>query len=414
MTSLRLPRWPRATVAATASLLALAAIVLTGTPAAADPTAPPVNPNPTVPVPHPSSTGPAAPGPSTPPANPVIGAPGTISWTAQPSSEAGPDGRKALIYDGLKPGITIHDYVGVTNFSSAPVTFSLYSADAFNAASGDLDFLAAGQKSNDVGSWISFSKQSLTIQPHQRVNEPFTLTIPSTASPGDHTGGVITSTLLEATNAEGAKVNVDRRLAVPVYLRVAGPLHAGLAIESVSTRYHGTFNPLSGGDIDLTYTVHNTGNERLNLAQEVSVSGFFAIPLGHATPKTLPDLLPGSTYQATMRLKNVFPTGLVRLRIKGTPSEVAAVPQANPKPQAVSFGVTMWATPWLVILVVLVVVGAFFLVRWILRNRRTRRDDAMSAAVERARRETVEQLRKKAAAKAAARAGGDASKDASG
>lgn len=413
MSTLRLPRWRRATAAATASL-AMVAIMLTGAPAAADPTAPPQS-TPTIPVPHQSNTAPAVPAPSTNPApNPAVGAPGTISWTAQPSSAGGPDGRKAFSYDGLKPGVTIHDYIGVTNFSSVPVTFSLYSADAFNTAGGELDLLAADQKSKDVGSWISFSKHSLTIQPNERVNEPFTLTIPSTASPGDHTGGVIASTLLEATNAQGAKVNVDRRLAVPLYLRVAGPLHAGLAIESVSTRYHGTFNPFGGGDIDVTYTVHNTGNQRLNLAQDVSVAGFFAVPLAHAHPKTLPNLLPGGTYQATVHLANVFPAGLLRLRIKTTPSEVAGIPPANTKPQAVSFGVTMWVAPWLIILVLLVLAGIFFLVRWLLQMRRRRREETVAAAMERARRETVEQLRKKAAAKAVAGTGGGAGKDASG
>jgi hypothetical protein len=356
-----------------------------------------------VPVPHPSGTGAPTPAPSTNPApNPAVGAPGTISWSAQPSSSGGPDGRKAFTYNDLKPGIAIHDYVGVTNFSSVPVTFSLYAADAFNTANGSLDLLAADEKSKDVGSWITFPKTSLTIQPGERVNEPFTITIPSTASPGDHTGGVIASTLLPATNTQGTKVNVERRLAVPLYLRVAGALHPGLAIESVSTRYHGTYNPFGDGSVDVTYTVHNTGNERLDLSQNVSVTGFFGITLVRVQGTTLPNLLPGATYHATGHLTGVFPAGLMRLHITGRPSEVTGMPQAQTKPQTVSFGVSMWATPWLIILIVIVLAGAVLGGRWLLKSRGLRRQKAVADAVEKARRETVEQLRKKAAAKVAA------------
>ena len=56
-------------------------------------------------------------------------------------------------------------------------------------------------------------------------------------------------------------------------------------------------------------------------------------------------------------------------------------------------------------LVVLVLVGGFFGVRS-LRSRRARREEAMAAAMMRARQETVEQLRKKAAQKVAAREAG--------
>ena len=401
MTTLRLPRRRRA-IAAAVSLLAVAAITLTGAPAAADPTAPPQSTSgPTAPATNPSNN--ATPAPSNPPAaNPAIGAPGTISWTVQPSSAGGPDGRKAFTYNNLKPATAIHDYVGVTNFSSTPVTFSLTAADAFNTTTGAIDLLSSEQKSKDVGSWVSFAKTTLTIQPGERVNEPFTVTIPSNASPGDHTGGVIASTLLAATNAQGAKVNVDRRLAVPLYLRVAGPLHPGLAIESVSTRYHGTYNPLGGGNIDVTYTVHNTGNERLDLNQDVSVTGFFGITLARGHAKNLVNLLPNSTYTATLHITGVLPAGLMKVHIKGVPIEPAGFPAAATKPQNVSFGASLWATPWLILLILLVLVGGFFGVRWLVRIRRTGREQAVSEAMERARRETVEQLRKKAAAKAAA------------
>lgn len=382
MTSLRSYR-PRGAALA-AGLLALAAVVSTGTPALADP-----------------SPTPSAPVPSTPGGGVPRGAPGTITWAVLPSSADGPDKRSTFSYTNIKPGTVIHDFVGVTNYSDQPVTFNVYATDAFNTASGSLGLLPAEQKPTDVGSWVTLNKTSVTIPPGDRKNESFSVTIPSTAAPGDHTGGIIASVDLAATNKTGTTVKVNPRIAVPLYLRVAGTAQAALTIESVSTSYRDTFNPL-GGSADVTYTVHNTGNIRLHLTQEVTATGLFGFTVARAHPSAVEDLLPGSTHPVTVHLARVFPLGPMTLHITGTPAEVAGLPPTPKKPEAVSFSVSVWATPWLILLVLLVLVGGFFGGRWLLRVRRRRRDDVLAEAMAKARRETVEQLKQKATA---ARAG---------
>jgi hypothetical protein len=381
MTTLRKP-YRRGATAAVAGLLAAAAIMLTGSPAAADPT----------PAPNPSA--PASPGATAPQA-----APGSISWAVQPSSAQGPDGRRSFLYDKLKPGTVVHDYVGVTNFSAMPVTFQIYATDAFNNASGALDLLAAAQKPRDVGAWVKVLKNSVTLKPGERVNEPFTMTVPATATPGDHAGGVIASITVEGKNNAGSLVKVDRRLAVPLNLRVDGPLQAGFKIESVSSVYRGTVNPVHGGGVDVNYTVHNTGNVRLNLAQEIAAKGLFGLAkVGSAHPTPLTDLLPGATYHAKIHLTSVFPLGPMTVRVQAVPSQPAGVAPAPTKPQAESFSVSMWATPWLLLLIIVLLVGGFFLGRWLLRTRRASREQVLADAMAKARRETVEQLKKKASA----------------
>src|SRR5262249_34567456 len=153
--------------------------------------------------------------------------------------------------------------------SNRPVTFQVYATDAFVTSTGDLGLLPAAQKPTDIGSWVSVLHHTIKVPAHARVNEPFTLTIPANATPGDHTGGMIASVLKEG------QVKVDQRIAVPIYLRLDGKLQPTLSIESTSTSYHGTVNPFSGGGTDVSYTVHNTGNVRLTGTQTVSVSGLF-------------------------------------------------------------------------------------------------------------------------------------------
>ncbi|MGI5247382.1 WxL protein peptidoglycan domain-containing protein [Dactylosporangium sp. CA-139066] len=368
------------------SLLVAAAITLTGGPAGAAPTP---TPTPSAPT---STAGGVDPAP-----------PGSIRWSVQPAGAQGPDGRKEFSYRDIKPGTVVHDYVAVTNFSAMPVTFQLYATDALNGNNGALQLQPAAEKPKDVGAWVQIMKTSVTLKPNERANEPITLTIPDTATPGDHTGGILASIGVEENSANGP-VKVDRRLGVPLYLRVAGPLSPGIAVESVSASYHGSPNPFSGGSTDVTLTVHNTGNVRLNVSPEVVVKGLYWLKVAGAHPTAFPNLLPGSSTQITVHLDGVFPLGPMTVRVKAVPSQITALglPLAETEPKAVETEAFLWATPWPLLLLIVLLVGGYFGVRWLRRTRRGRQDRVVAAAVAKARKDTVEELKKKAlAAKAA-------------
>jgi hypothetical protein len=397
MTTPRPPRRSRAT-SVVFGLLIAAAIAATGTPAGA---APSPTPTPSAPAASTNAGGGVEPAP-----------PGSIRWSVQPSSAQGPDSRKEFSYRDVKPGTAIHDYVAVTNFSAAPVTFQIYGTDALNGNAGALQLQPADEKPKDVGAWVSILKTSVTLKPNERAIEPITLTVPATATPGDHTGGIVASIGVEENSANGP-VKVDRRLGVPLYLRVAGPLNPGIAIESVSASYHGTANPFGGGSTDVTLTVHNTGNVRLNVDPEVAVHGLYWLKVASANPATMPNLLPGSTVQISVHLDGVYPLGPMTADVRVVPSQITALglPKAPNEPQTVESDAFLWATPWPLLLLVLLLVGGFFAVRWLLRTRRGRHDRVVAEAVAKARTETVEQLKKKAmAAKAGVGAGKDGGK----
>ncbi|WP_432835318.1 WxL protein peptidoglycan domain-containing protein [Dactylosporangium sp. CA-092794] len=349
-------------------------------------------PSPTPPAPAPP-TGTAAQTPQ-----------GSVTWSVQPSSAQGPDGRKEFSYTDIKPGTVVRDYVAVTNFSAMPVTFQLYATDALNGNNGALQLQPAADKPHDIGSWVSILKSSVTLKPNERAIEPITLTVPDSATPGDHTGGVLASIGVEENGANGP-VKVDRRLGVAMYLRVAGPLNAGIAIASVSASYHGSANPISGGDGDVTLTVQNTGNVRLNVAPEVAVKGLVWLQVASTRPAPMLNLLPGSSVQITVHLTGIFPLGPMTANVRVTPSQITALglPPAPSEPKAAESDAFVWATPWQVLVILVLLAGGFFGVRWLRRTRRGRQSRAVADAVAKARQETVEQLRQKAlAAKAGA------------
>jgi len=379
MTTLRLTRWRRCRSLLAAGLSIGIAVVAVSGPAVAAPGTP--SPSPTVKSPTVKS-----PGAAVPPA-------GSITWAVQPSTEQGTDKRSSFSYTDIKPGTTIQDYVGVTNFSKMPVTFEVYATDAFVTSNGSLDLLAAATKPTDIGSWVKLLKTSITVPPSARVNEPFTLTVPANATPGDHTGGVIAAISVASTNTTGAKVLVDRRLAAPLFLRVSGPLRPALTVESFSTAgYHSTINPFGGGSSTVSYTIHNTGNVRLDTAQTVTVTGPFGMTLATAHPKALTDLLPGATLRVTQRVSEVFPAGPLTIHVRLTPKNGAGLPATGAAIPAFTRSAGMWATPWPQLLLLILLVALFFAGRWWLRSRRLRNENAVATAVAQARRETAEEL----------------------
>ncbi len=379
MTPLRLTRrWRRIALLA-AGLSAGAAILLAAGPAVADPVGP---------TPAPTKAPATKPTPAPPGSMPQ----GSITWSVQPSSANGPDRRSTFTYTNLKPGTVVTDHVAVTNYSKMPVTFQIYATDAFETSTGSLGLLAAKDKPADVGSWVKFLKNSVTLAPSASAIEPFTLTVPASATPGDHTGGIIGAVRVSAPGAGGSQVIVDRRIAAPLYLRVLGPLHPALAVESVSTSgYHGTINPFDGGGSTVSYTIHNTGNVRLNTAQVVTLTGPFGITLATAHPKALTNLPPGQSLRITQHLSGVFPAGPLTVHVHLAPSQVVGMPSGAP-PAIVSHTAGIWATPWPQLGMLIILVGLGFGVRWYLRWRRVRAHNVVADAVAQARRETAEKL----------------------
>ena len=317
----------------------------------------------------------------------AAGAGPNITWAVAPSTSAGPDGRTHYSYTGVQPNTVVHDYIGITNYSTRPVTFHVYGVDGVTTTTGTIGLKPAAARSTDIGGWISVERAVVTVAPHTRLNEPISLTVPDNATPGDHVGGVVAS-VTEAT--QGGKVSRDDRVGVAMYLRVAGPLHAGFTVESVSASgYHGSPNPFAGGGTTVSYTVHNTGNVRLGANQRVRVSGLFGITFASANPNALQQVLPGGSVRVTAHVIGIFPVGPMDVHIAVTPTTVPGAPPAGTMPVA-SYTVGMWAGPWaqLVLLIVVVAlgVGIWRYLRW----RRRSRAAELAAAVERGRREAAE------------------------
>ena len=220
--------------------------------------------------------------------------------------------------------------------------------------------------------------------------EPFTITVPRNAGAGDHVGGMIAQVTVQRKTRSGTSFNETQRIAVPILLRVIGPLHAALRVESVSVGYHGSFNPLNDGRATVTYTVQNTGNVLLGGSQGVSVSGPFGSAAAHQ--KSLPAVLPGAAVKFTETTGYLYGAGPLTAHVNLGPAAAPGEPQLATPMAELSATASTFAVPWSILLILIVVIGGIVgLMRWT-RYRQRQLTVAVNALADSVRRETEQRL----------------------
>jgi hypothetical protein len=317
----------------------------------------------------------ASPSPS--PTLPLASAPSvtpgakTAAFGLGPATAQALDDRPTYVWS-VTPSGTLNDHVAVVNYSTQALTLDLYTRDAVNAPSGALNMQAKDVAATDAGSWITLqipgNASTVTVPARSTVIVPISLRVPSNASPGDHTAGVLTSLTAKATATNGNQTvspNLEQRVAVPVEIRVAGPIHPSLAVQGLKTSYGQTLDPLGDGRATVRYHVVNTGNVNLGGHQQVSISGLFGSKV-HVEVADIPVLLPGSSVAMSVPVRGVLPEFLMTTHVtinplvpSGSVDAGIVVTQANKH---------FWAVPW-VLLVILFLAGVTW---WQVRKRKGR------------------------------------------
>ncbi|MFS0705000.1 hypothetical protein AB6N23_10810, partial [Cellulomonas sp. 179-A 9B4 NHS] len=311
---------------------------------------------------------------------------GTVTWTVQPASAEGPDGRISLRHV-LDPGASVEDHVTVTNFSDRAATFVVSAGDGTVTDGGDFDVLPGDGPPQDGGAWVRLTapegvpadaagRLTVTLGPTASVTLPLTITVPADARPGDHPAGVVAELV-----DDGAGVRLEARVGTRLHLRVTGDVTAGVVADDVRARWEPSWNPFAPGTVHLSYVVRNEGDVRLGARSAVRVSGPFGAGAATRTSEVR-EVLPGRSAAVETSVP-LWPLLRASGRVTVTPlvvgEDVVDVPLAD---RSVALGV--WTPPWAQLLLVLVVAGAVLLaVR--LRRRSARRvqeqiDAALAAA----------------------------------
>jgi hypothetical protein len=276
-----------------------------------------------------------------------------VTWSVAPSSVDGPD-KRSWVERTIEPGETVTEYLAIRNLGTATTTFSLDAADGYFTDTGRFNMLQAGETSTDAGTWISVD-DDVTVAAGETEIVPFTIAVPSNATPGDHAAGVAASVSSVGTTSDGAQIGVDSRIGFRVLTQVAGELAPAMAVSGMTADYEPSWNPFAPGELSIRYTAENAGNTQLSFDEKTA---------GTVTERG--DLFPGERREVVVEPSRVWPFGLISAEVVVH----ASVPTDDALAVApVTETVMVWAVPW-VQLAVLAVAAAIVLAMIVARRRR--------------------------------------------
>lgn len=161
---------------------------------------------------------------------------GVASFTLNPvmSDPSNPVTRSYFVLNA-SPGASLQNEVRVTNSGTATGTVRLYAVDAATAQTSGVVYLNQQDKRQDVGHWITLSKQQLTLASGQSQIVPFQVNIPSMARHGQHVGGIVAenTSQVEVVSGNTLQVTVRRRTVVAVQVNL--DLQTGSVEQLIAT-----------------------------------------------------------------------------------------------------------------------------------------------------------------------------------
>ena len=263
----------------------------------------------------------------------------------------------------VQPGQTIADKLSVVNTTSHYLDFAIFAADAYNTPNaGAFALRGITEPGTNLAPWVHLPVKQFAAPPRSMTTIPFQVVVPADATPGDHDGGIVAlSEAIQGAEPGSVGFNVQRGVGVRIYLSVAGPRRPGLLITSFGIhRSEPALHPITGGgDAVVSYTVQNSGNISEAFTARLSVKDVFGRTVKQFAPRSLPDLLPGQSFQVSERWGSLPLFGL-QLRPELTLDSSGAT---------TSTSTSVMDVPWvLVVLVVLLIALAV----WVLRRRSSR------------------------------------------
>jgi len=292
------------------------------------------------------------------------------SWTVVPG---GTRQRTYLSYES-EAGLTIKDTVSVQNYGNVSLNLRIYATDGINTADGKFALLPGDQEPTDVGSWIQLAQGNVTVPAGQQVTVPYTLTVPPGADPGDHTGGIVASSEVPTTTADGNTVILSRRTGVRLYLRVQGQLRSNLVAEDLGVSYRAGMNPVDG-KVKVRFRIANRGNVRQSGTYRVEVAGAFGTGKHRFADRAFPELLPGQSVEIAQEADGVPGLFVASATVVVSPAAGGDVAAAEPTTRTAR----TFAPPVLPMAVVVLLLAALVVLR-VIRHRREPDEVAGSAS----------------------------------
>lgn len=180
--------------------------------------------------------------------------------------------RPATVEEAVEPGVTYDYEINVTNLSGATQTYYLFTRDIIGVENAGQPIFAdenAEKTGYELSEWIELGITEITLDAGEEGPAPFTVRVPSNATPGSHFGGLFVSLEPPRLRSMGAAVGYE--VASILSLRVAGDV-----VENAQIRSFATDNYLySSSEIDFHARIENLGNVLIRPVGPLEIHNMF-------------------------------------------------------------------------------------------------------------------------------------------
>jgi len=283
-----------------------------------------------------------------------------------PVSEANNPRGLRYIIDYLPTGTTVHRRILVQNDEKRTAHFTVY-PDAAHI-SDELFTGDAGGTRSELTGWISVQHPDVTLGPGASVMDMVTIGVPAGATRGEHYGVIWVQQAADAHAASGFQIREVDRVGIRIYLAVGqgGAPPTNFAITSITGHLSARGQPTIIADVD------NTGGRAVDLDGTASLTaGPGGTSAGPFPAKQIITLAPGQSGTMSFAPPKSLPHGPWQAKV--TMVSGLTVSTRTQTIQFSSLVASQAALPnmaWAGIAVVLVLVIAFFVVRYARQHRR--------------------------------------------
>lgn len=161
-----------------------------------------------------------------------------------------------VIEDKADPGSTFNFTLDVTNIAGTEKTFYLEAQDikGFDISGVPIFSEENEPTEYEMSTWVSLPQESITLKADETRAIPFTVTVPASATPGSHFGGVFFTTQPPKTRTTGAAVGI--KVGSVISLRISGDVIDDVRMREFSTSQFIYSQP----NVTFLTKVENTGN----------------------------------------------------------------------------------------------------------------------------------------------------------
>jgi hypothetical protein len=242
---------------------------------------------------------------------------------------------------------THEDKVVVENTGDTPISVKIYPVDALTTSDGAFALENEDEEKNDIGAWVTLSKNELELAAGQKEEVTFSVKIPADATVGEHIGGII---LENKKIMEGQQINVKTRVGVRIYETIPGEIVKKLSIDDITAKglYKSILSIFYNWNFD--YKVTNLGNVQINpkISSKLTSSIFGNVEDNSQTING--SIFPGKSVDIKFNPTSSLYFGPYKLVVTTQLDDQAPIQKS----------INFWVIPWKLLIITIIVLLSIF------------------------------------------------------